>query len=52
MEYKRQPTIAKSTIEAEYMAASHGAIETIWLRQLLKDIRVLQIEVSPMKCDN
>lgn len=34
---KRQPTVALSTAEAEYMAASHGAKEAMWLRRLVAD---------------
>jgi hypothetical protein len=49
---KRQPTIARSTMEAEYMAASHGAMEAIWLRLLLEDIGLVQLEATPLKCDN
>ena len=35
---KRQPTIALSTTEAEYMAMSQCTKEAIWLRQLLADV--------------
>jgi len=49
---KRQPTIARSTMEAEYMAASHGAMEATWLRQVLEDIGLVQLEATPMNCDN
>ena len=35
---KKQITVAKSTTEAEYVALSAAASETIWLRQLLKDL--------------
>lgn len=49
---KRQPTIARSTMEAEYMAASHGAMEAIWLRLLLEDIGLVQLEATPLRCDN
>ena len=33
-----QPTIASSTYEAEYMAASAGCHEALWLRKVLRDI--------------
>jgi hypothetical protein len=49
---KKQPTIARSTIEVEYIASSHGALDTIWLKLLLKDIGLVQLEVTPLKCDN
>lgn len=34
------------------MAASHGAMEAIWLRQLLEDVGVVQMEATSMKCEN
>nr|PNR58443.1 hypothetical protein PHYPA_005438 [Physcomitrium patens] len=49
---KRQPTIARSTMEAKYMVASHSAMEAIWLRQLLEDIGDVQMEATLMECDN
>jgi hypothetical protein len=33
-----QPTIARSTCEAEYMAAAAGCQEALWLRKVLRDI--------------
>ena len=35
---KRQPMIALSTIEAEYMAATHASKEAVWLQRLGKGI--------------
>ena len=35
---KRQPTVAVSTAEAEYMAAASAVKEALWLRQLLSDM--------------
>jgi hypothetical protein len=35
---RRQQTIALSTVEAEYMAATQGAKEAIWVRRLLTEI--------------
>ena len=35
---KRQPTVALSTCEAEYMAQTVAAKEAIWLRQLLQGL--------------
>lgn len=32
---KRQSVVAKSSTEAEYMALSHAAAETVWLRRLI-----------------
>jgi hypothetical protein len=48
---KCQPTVAVSTTEAEYMAASSAAREALWLRQLLHDF---DIPCTPLviRCDS
>ena len=48
---KLQDTIALSTREAEYIAASHACKEAIWLRGLLREIWRLQNGV-PVFCDS
>ncbi len=35
---KRQPTIALSTIEAEYMASTQATKEAIWMAKLMKEL--------------
>ena len=35
---KLQPTVATSTVEAEYMAASAAVREALWLREIFKDM--------------
>ena len=37
---KQQPMVALSTIEVEYMAATHAFKEAIWLRRLCFDVGV------------
>lgn len=49
---KRQPTIALSTTEAEYMAMSQCTKEAIWLRQLLADVGFVQQGGTQVLCDN
>ncbi len=39
---KRQPTIALSTTEAEYMATSQCTKETMWLKKLMTDVGLVQ----------
>lgn len=47
-----QKTVALSTAEAEYMAASDVVKEAIWLRQLLKDIGYEQEGPTSVLIDN
>ncbi|KAJ3474036.1 hypothetical protein NLI96_g12685 [Meripilus lineatus] len=49
---KKQPTVAHSTVEAEYMAASHATREAIWLRTLLEDLGYPQVNASVIHADN
>jgi hypothetical protein len=44
--------VALSTMEAEYMAASHCTREAIWLRQLLDDVKCKYDEGTLIMCDN
>ena len=36
---KKQKTVALSSAEAEYIAATSAACEAIWLRRLLSDLQ-------------
>jgi hypothetical protein len=49
---KRQPTIALSTTEAEYMVASNATKEAIWLRVLLEDLGFPQVSATTLHADN
>jgi hypothetical protein len=49
---KRQPTVALSTTEAEYMAAANATKEAIWLRVLLEDMGFPQIQATTLHADN
>nr|KYP67637.1 hypothetical protein KK1_023981 [Cajanus cajan] len=48
---KKQPTVSKSSTEAEYRSLSAGASETIWLQQLLTVFEV-DIPSAYVLCDN
>ena len=37
---KRQPTVALSSVEAEYMASTQATKEALWWRTFLKELRV------------
>ncbi|GBM10195.1 Retrovirus-related Pol polyprotein from transposon TNT 1-94 [Araneus ventricosus] len=49
---KRQPTVATSTTEAEYMALSAAAKEAIWFNKNVTNIGLLHIKTIPVHCDN
>lgn len=49
---KKQPTVALSTTEAEYMAMSSAAQELLWLTQLRAEITGKQLDSVPLYCDN
>ena len=49
---KRQDTVAKSTMEAEYMALSDCVSEAMFLRQLLHELNVKQSEPTVIFEDN
>ncbi|KAJ9543708.1 hypothetical protein OSB04_023415 [Centaurea solstitialis] len=50
----KQDTIADSTTEAEYIAASDAAKEAVWLRNFISDLRVIASISRPIDiyCDN
>lgn len=50
---RRQPTVALSTTEAEYMALAAAIQEAIWLKQFAGEVgRILPCEPFVTKCDN
>lgn len=50
---RRQPTVALSTCEAEYVAASHALQDLLWLRNLSTEIRPQSpMPPSPFYVDN
>ena len=48
---KLQVTVAVSTAEAEYMAASAAVKEALWLRRLMYDLRMFD-DAVPIRTDN
>jgi transposase InsO family protein len=49
---KKQPTVATSSVEAEYMACAYGIKEALWLRSLLKLMDFEQKTATSILCDN
>jgi hypothetical protein len=49
---KRQPTVSRSSAEAEYRAVANAAAECIWLRQLLDELHCGISKATVVFCDN
>ncbi|XP_019084189.1 PREDICTED: uncharacterized protein LOC109125882 [Camelina sativa] len=49
---KRQPTVSKSSTEAEYRALSDTTSEPVWINNMLKDLRIPQMEPPELYGDN
>jgi hypothetical protein len=49
---KKQPTVALSSIEAEYMGVTMAACEVAWLRKLLGDLGLHVDRHVVIYCDN
>jgi hypothetical protein len=49
---KKQSTIALSTAEAEYIAATHAAKQVLWHRSLFRELSIDQPETSIIYSDN
>jgi hypothetical protein len=49
---KKQATVALSTAEAEYVAATHAAKQILWHRSLFNELEIQQPETSVLFSDN
>ena len=49
---RKQQTVATSSCEAEYMAASYCTKEALWLRNLLEHLGIAQRNPTTIYCDN
>ena len=49
---KKQPIVAQSTAEADYIAANAAACQAIWLRRILVDLCERQEDATTIFCDN
>nr|XP_020162212.1 uncharacterized mitochondrial protein AtMg00810-like [Aegilops tauschii subsp. strangulata] len=49
---KRQPTVSRSSAEAEYRAVANAVAECSWLRQLLQELLCVVPKATIVYCDN
>ncbi|XP_051221262.1 uncharacterized mitochondrial protein AtMg00810-like [Lolium perenne] len=49
---KRQPTVSRSSAEAEYRAVANAVAEVSWLRQLLVELSCPVAKATVVYCDN
>ncbi|XP_072071940.1 secreted RxLR effector protein 161-like [Arachis hypogaea] len=49
---KKQPVVALSTAEAEYIAAASCATQAVWLRRILEELNEKQNTPTTIFCDN
>ena len=49
---KKQPVIALSSCEAEYISGSYAACQAVWLEELLKEIKIRVKTPLQLKIDN
>ncbi|KAK1681140.1 hypothetical protein QYE76_041988 [Lolium multiflorum] len=49
---KRQPTVSRSSTEAEYRAVANAVAECSWLRQLLQELHCPVTKATIVYCDN
>lgn len=49
---KRQPTVSRSSTEAEYRSMAETAAELTWISALLRDLKVPQLGPAILHCDN
>ena len=49
---KRQTTVSRSSVEAEYHAVAHAMAKCCWLRQLLQELHAPIASATVVDCDN
>ena len=49
---RKQPTVSRSSTEAEYKALANGTAKVTWIQSLLKELQVMQPRAPVLWCDN
>ena len=49
---KKQETVAQSTVEAEFVAATSAVNQALWLRKIFSDLHLEQKEDTTIFVDN
>lgn len=49
---KKQPIVALSSTEAEYIATTHATKEVLWLRAFLSKLKIAVSDPITLYCDN
>jgi hypothetical protein len=49
---RKQPTVSRSSTEAEYKAIANGTAEGVWIQSLLKELNIIQNRPPVLWCDN
>ena len=49
---KRQPTVSRSSSEAEYKGVANVVAETCWIRNLMLELKILITSATLVYCDN
>ncbi|XP_031273012.1 uncharacterized protein LOC116131506 [Pistacia vera] len=49
---KKQAVVARSSVEAEYRAMVFATCELIWLKQLIQELKFVEVSQMKLLCDN